>query len=117
MLIHYLYRDEPSLGRWQSGLTTVRGTPKPALAAAMLPLVQVSRKGSTTVVWGQVRPGSGAQRYVVQVHRGGQWAPLSGARRTNAGGSFTIPVTASRGSVLRLWYPARRLAGPAIVVG
>ena len=48
LLVHYLYRDEPSLGRWQSGLTTVRGQPKPALAAAMLPLVQVSRKASTT---------------------------------------------------------------------
>jgi hypothetical protein len=116
MLILYLYRDEPSLGRWQSGLTTVNGTPKPALAAAMLPLVQVSRRGSTTVVWGQVRPGSGAQHYVVQVHRGGRWVAVSGVRRTNAGGSFTIPVTASRGSVLRLFYPARRLAGPAIVV-
>jgi hypothetical protein len=116
LLIHYLYRDEPSLGRWQSGLTTVRGTPKPALAAAMLPLVQVSRKSSTTVVWGQVRPGSGAQRYVVQIHRGGRWAPLSGVRRTNAGGTFTIAVAASRGSTLRLWYPPRRLAGPSIVV-
>ena len=26
MLIHYLYRDEPEIGRWQSGLETVRGT-------------------------------------------------------------------------------------------
>jgi hypothetical protein len=116
LLIQYLYRDEPSLGRWQSGLTTVQGTPKPSLAAAMLPLVQVSRKASTTVVWGQVRPGSGAQRYVVQIHGGGRWGSLGGARLTNAGGSFTVPVTAPRGSVLRLWYPARRLAGLAIVV-
>jgi hypothetical protein len=116
LLIHYLYRDEPSLGRWQSGLTTVSGEAKPALAAAMLPLVQVSRKDATTVVWGQVRPGSGPQRYVVQIRREGRWLPLGGARLTSAGGSLTVPVTASRGSLLRLWYPTRRLAGPAIVV-
>ena len=36
MLIHYLYRDEPDLGRWQSGLETIDGRPKPALAATML---------------------------------------------------------------------------------
>jgi hypothetical protein len=116
LLIHYLYRDEPSLGRWQSGLTTVSGKPKPALVAAMLPLVQVSRKGSTTVLWGQVRPGSGPQRYVVQSRRGGVWAPLGGVRLTSAGGSLTVPVAAARGSQLRLWYPARRLAGPVVVV-
>jgi hypothetical protein len=116
LLVHYLYRDEPALGRWQSGLTTVRGQPKPALAAVMLPLVQVSRKGSTTVVWGQVRPGSGAQRYVVQTRRAGHWASLGGVRLTSAGGTLSTAVTAPRGSVLRLWYPARRLAGPAVVV-
>jgi Beta-galactosidase len=116
LLVHYLYRDEPALGRWQSGLTTVTGKPKPALAAAMLPLVQVSRKGSTIVVWGQVRPGSGAQRYVIQVRRGGAWAALGGARLTTPGGSLTATVPAARGAQLRLWYPARRLAGPAIVV-
>ncbi len=31
MLIHYLYRDEPDLARWQSGLETVGGQRKPAL--------------------------------------------------------------------------------------
>ena len=41
MLIHYLYRDEPELGRWQSGLETISGEAKPALAATMLPLAQV----------------------------------------------------------------------------
>jgi hypothetical protein len=116
ILVHYLYRDEPSLGRWQSGLTTVRGTPKPALAAAMLPLVQVSRKDSTTLLWGQVRPGTGPQRYVVQIRRADRWVALGGVRLTSAGGTLTVPVPAARGSQLRLWYPARRLAGPVIVV-
>ena len=78
LLVHYLYRDEPSLGRWQSGLTTVTGQAKPALAAAMLPLAQVSRKGSSTVVWGQVRPGSGAQQYVLR------FAVVAAGRRSAA---------------------------------
>ena len=38
MLIHYLYRDEPEISRLQSGLETVRGAAKPALAATMLPV-------------------------------------------------------------------------------
>ncbi len=66
MLIHYLYRDEPELARWQSGLETVDGEAKPALAATMLPLAQVQRRGTRTSVWGQVRPGNGRQRYVLQ---------------------------------------------------
>jgi hypothetical protein len=116
LLVHYLYRDEPSLGRWQSGLTTVTGRAKPALAAAMLPLAQVSRKGSNTVVWGQVRPGSGPQQYVLQIRRGSRWTPLGGVRRTAPAGTLVQTVTAPAGSQLRLWYPARRIAGPALIV-
>ena len=116
LLVHYLYQDEPSLGRWQSGLTTVKGKAKPALAAAMLPLTQVSRKGPTTIVWGQVRPGSGAQRYVLQQRRGSVWTAIGGSQLTSANGSLTRTVTASPGVQLRLWYPARRLASPPLIV-
>ena len=59
LLIHYLYRDEPDLGRWQSGLETTDGRVKPARAATMLPLAQLSRDGSRVRLWGQVRPGTG----------------------------------------------------------
>ena len=41
MLIHYLYRDEPDPARWQSGLETIDGRPKPALYATMFPLAQI----------------------------------------------------------------------------
>ncbi len=116
LLVHYLYQDEPSLGRWQSGLTTVKGKAKPALAAAMLPLAQVSRKGPTTIVWGQVRPGSGAQRYVLQQRRGSAWTAIGGSQLTSANGSLTRTVTASPGMQLRLWYPARSLASPPLIV-
>ena len=116
MLIHYLYRDEPDLGRWQSGLETVRGRAKPAMAATALPLAQVLRKGIHTTVWGQVRPGKGAQQYVLQRLVGGRWVAVGSTRTTTARGYFQRTVIAPRGARLRLWYPAQRLASPALVV-
>jgi Beta-galactosidase len=116
LLVQYLYQDEPSLGRWQSGLTTSTGKPKPALAAAMLPLVQLSRRGKTTVVWGQVRPGSGPQRYALQIRRGSAWVSVGGLALTSARGSLTRSLTAPHGTQLRLWYPARLIASPPLVV-
>jgi hypothetical protein len=116
MLIHYLYRDEPDLGRWQSGLETVDGRPKPALVATMLPLAQTSRRGARTTVWGQVRPGEGRQRYALQTRAGGRWVALGGTRVTSPRGYFRRTIEAPSGTKLRIWYPARRLASPPLVV-
>jgi hypothetical protein len=116
MLIHYLYRDEPDLARWQSGLETVDGEPKQALAATMLPLTQLSRTGPSTTVWGQVRPGDGPQRYVLQILANGSWTPLGGVQPTTARGYFERTVRAPKGSRLRVWYPAGELASPTLVV-
>ncbi len=116
MLIHYLFRDEPDLGRWQSGLETVDGTPKPALQATMLPLTQISRRGTSTTVWGQVRPGEGPQRYVLQIESSGRWVSLGTARLTSSRGYLGRTVQAAKGSRLRLWYPTLSLASPTLVV-
>ncbi len=116
MLIHYLYRDEPESARWQSGLETIDGKAKPSLAATMLPLAQVQRRGTTTSVWGQVRPGEGRQRYVVQRLTGGRWVGIGGTALTDRGGYLRRTVTAARDAKLRLWYPARSLAGAVLVV-
>jgi hypothetical protein len=116
ILIQYLFRDEPDLGRWQSGLETVRGRPKPALNATMLPLVQVSRQGTRTTLWGQVRPGSGSQLYVLQTWRNGAWVGIGGLRSTSSRGFLTRTVTAAKRTQLRLWYPARRIASPTLVL-
>lgn len=116
MLIHYLYRDEPDLDRWQSGLETVQGRPKPALQATMLPLAQVSRKGSVTAVWGQVRPGDGRQRYALQLWTSEGWVDVGGERWTSSRGYLSRTVDASKGSRLRLWYPAGSLPGATLVV-
>jgi polysaccharide biosynthesis protein PslG len=116
MLIHYLYRDEPDLARWQSGLETVDGKAKPALDATMLPLTQVSRTGTLTTLWGQVRPGDGPQRYVLELKSEGDWIAVSGVQQTSARGYLRRTVRAPKGSQLRIWYPARDLASPALIV-
>ena len=116
MLIHYLYRDEPELARWQSGLETVDGKEKPSLAATMLPFTQVERRGTRTTVWGQVRPGDGPQRYVLQRWTGGRWLAVGRRALTNRRGYLSRVVVASRGTQLRLWYPARRMSSPTLVV-
>jgi hypothetical protein len=116
LLIHYLYRDEPDPGRWQSGLETIDGRAKPALAATMLPLAQVSRRRSHVNLWGQVRPGNGPQRYVIQRLVGSRWTPAARPRVTNAQGFFSQTVTASKGTKVRVWYPRIGVASPALVV-
>jgi hypothetical protein len=116
MLIHYLFRDEPELSRWQSGLETVSGKPKPALDATMLPLTQVVRHGARTTLWGQVRPGSGRQYYVLQTWNGGRWVGIGGAQPTTSRGYLLRTVRVGAGTLLRLWYPARGIASPSLVV-
>ena len=116
MLIHYLYRDEPALERWQSGLETVNGTPKPALQATMLPLSQVSRKGGRTTVWGQVRPGDGRQRYVLQQSTGGRWVNVGRAASTDARGYLRRTVSVAKGAKLRISLPSRQLSSANLVV-
>src|SRR5439155_16837592 len=54
LLIHFLYQDEPNLVRFQSGLVTLAGRAKPALAAFQLPLAETRRAGSTTSLWGEL---------------------------------------------------------------
>jgi hypothetical protein len=109
MLIHYLYRDEPDIARWQSGLETIDGTPKPALHATRFPLAQIARRGDRTTVWGQVRPGEGRQRYVLQQLVNGRWLNVGRAATTDRRGYFTRTVRAAKGSQLRIFYAARRL--------
>jgi hypothetical protein len=114
LLIHYLYRDEPDIDRWQSGLETINGKAKPAYAATMLPLAQVSRREQRVALWGQVRPGTGPQRYVLQRLVVDTWTTIAGPHSTNPNGFFSRTVVASRGSVLRL--QSRGIASPPLVV-
>jgi polysaccharide biosynthesis protein PslG len=116
VLIQYLVRDEPSTAAWQSGLETVRGRAKPALAAYALPLVQVERNGLATTVWGQVRPGNGARRYVLQRLVGSTWKAVGAGARTTTRGYLTRTIQADKGTRLRLYDPATRRSSPALIV-
>ena len=109
MLIQFLVKDEPTLSRWQSGLFTVRGTPKPAARAFPFPLAQVSRSGSRLRLWGQVRPRSGAQTYRLQVRTRGGWRWTGGTARTNVRGFLSRTIAAPRGASVRLWSPRDRV--------
>jgi hypothetical protein len=115
LLIQYLVRDEPSLGAWQSGLETISGRRKPASVSFSLPLVQMSRRGLSTTVWGQVRQGSGRRPYVLQRRVEGAWKSI-GSARTTPGGFFTRTVRADRGTQLRLFDPGAQRASPTLVV-
>ena len=46
MFFQYLYRDEPELGRFQSGLVFADDRPKPSLQAFKLPFAQMGRRES-----------------------------------------------------------------------
>jgi hypothetical protein len=116
MLIHYLYRDEPDIARWQSGLETLGGQPKPALHATMFPLAQIGRSGVRTTVWGQVRPGEGRQRYVLQQLVDERWVNVGRAATTDGRGYFRRTVRAAKGSQLRVLYLARRLTSVQLSV-
>jgi hypothetical protein len=116
VLIQFLVRDEPGIGGWQSGLLTAAGRPKPSYYAFPLPLAEVSRHGSSVILWGQVRPGSGARPYVLERLQGGRWSPLGGQRQTGAGGSLRLTVTLPPGTRVRVRSPQLGEASPPLTL-
>jgi hypothetical protein len=116
ILIHFLVQDEPSLGGWQSGLLTAGGKVKPAERAFALPLAQISRRGSRTVLWGQVRPGSGRRAYVVQRWTGHRWVNVGGVKRTGPGGTFRTTVHVRAGTKVRLRATQLSRESPMLVI-
>ena len=101
MLIHFLYRDEPTLARFQSGLVTLRNAPRPALAAFELPLAETSRSGSSTSLWGQLRAPNVGTVAVLEQRTGTAWTSF--ARITvGTGGFFRWRGRLARGAVVRV---------------
>lgn len=114
LLIQFLVRDEPSLGGWQSGLFTAGGTAKLSYHAFALPLMQMSRHGSSVKLWGQVRPGSGARDYAIQRATAGGWTAVGGTKRTGPGGTFVRTLTLPVGARVRLWAPSIGWGSPPL---
>jgi hypothetical protein len=110
MLIQYLYRDEPTLERFQSGLVYQSNRVKPSLRAFELPFAQKSRTRARTVVWGQLRAGPGRTPYRIQAYREGIWQTVGGTMNTNPRGFFTRTLRAPAGTLLRVWSPRQQLA-------
>jgi hypothetical protein len=116
MLIHFMVRDDSNPGGWQSGLRKLSGEAKPAYNAFRLPLAQVSRRGASTAVWGQVRPRSGRQPYRLEQWRGGRWTSLGAQGLTDSRGVFSRIAPAAKGTKLRIWSPRDRAYSPPLVV-
>ncbi len=127
-LTFYQWEDEPVRWRgpgslayagWQSGLTYIDGSHKPAYDGFVAPfVVDAARKR----VWGQVRPG-GEHTVTVERASGSGWSAVATAA-TDASGSFLRSLDLRRGERLRMRWseadvsgsvavPARGLAAPS----
>jgi hypothetical protein len=108
MLIQYLYRDEPQLTRFQTGLVFIDDRLKPSLQGFKLPFAEMRRVGFETVVWGQIRDGRpGRKTYRLEVLRKNQWKAVGHDRLTNDAGVFIRTIRLKRGALLRIWAPPR----------
>jgi hypothetical protein len=116
LLINFLIRDEPVVGRWASGFFTAAEVVKPSFFTFMLPLAEIGRRGSLTTLWGQVRPRSGPQPYLLQRRRRGRWVSSGSVGVTGYRGFFTRQVFAGRGAEFRIWSLLDNTYSPALVV-
>jgi hypothetical protein len=116
ILIHFIVKDEPRLSGWQSGLFSTLGVVKPSFNSFMLPITQAARRGSRTTIWGQVRPGSGRRVYRLQRFARGRWVSVGHLKLTDARGSYTRVVRATRGTRCRILVPALKTTSRPIVV-
>jgi hypothetical protein len=106
MLIQYLYRDEPQLSRFQTGLVFADNRWKPSLQAFKLPFAEMRRVGFQTTVWGQIRDGRpGRKRYRLEVLQKNRWKPVGHDRLTNSEGVLVRSIRLKRGALLRIWAP------------
>jgi hypothetical protein len=101
MLIHFLYRDEPTLSRFQSGLVTIRNADKPSFDAFELPLAETGRVGTRTSLWGQLRAPAAGSTATLERRTGSTWTPVATVHGGSAG-FFRYTGTLSRGTVVRV---------------
>jgi hypothetical protein len=90
----YLLRDDPPrrgvpriqrYSGFETGLRTSKGGKKPAYDGFILPLV-ATRYGSRDVLWGRVRPATGATAVTIEHKVGkGRWRRLTGLQTTASG--------------------------------
>jgi hypothetical protein len=109
LLLQFLYRDEPNLARFQSGLVSLANRVKPAYAAFELPLAQISR----STLWGQLRAPAAGSTGRLERRVGSAWQTLATVH-AGTGGYFRWSGTLAPGTQVRL--RAGPLVGPAIAI-
>jgi hypothetical protein len=107
MLIHFLYRDEPDLSRFQSGLVTLTNAVKPAYAAYRLPLAQIS----SSTLWGQLRAPAAGSTARLERRVSSRWQTLATVH-ASPGGYFRWTGKLARGTQVRV--RARSLVGATL---
>jgi hypothetical protein len=116
LLINFLIRDEPVVGRWASGFFTYREVVKPSFFSFMLPLAQLSNHLGEVTLWGQVRPRTGPQPYLLQRWWQGRWIAVGRVSITGHHGFFTRRVFARKGSKFRVWSLLDDRYSPALAI-
>ena len=113
LLIQFLYRDEPDISRFQSGLVTVGNKAKPALAAFEAPLAQTSRSGARARLWGQLRAPAASPTARIERKVGSAWRLLAAVHASKAGFIRWTGVL-PRGAVVRVHAGA--ITGAALLI-
>ena len=115
LLIQFLYRDEPDVSRFQSGLVTLGDKQKPAYAAFEVPLAQTARTGTRVSLWGELRAPAAARSSTVRLERkvGSAWRAVATVH-AGAGGFLRWTGALPRGAVVRLHAGA--IAGAALLL-
>jgi hypothetical protein len=109
MLIHFLYRDEPDIARFQSGLVTLTNAVKPAYAAYQLPLAQIS----SSTLWGQLRAPAAGSTAQLERRVGSRWQALATVHAAT-GGYFRWSGKLARGTQVRVH--AGSLVGATLMI-
>jgi hypothetical protein len=102
----YLLVDDVALSGFQSGLITAAGRVKPSFDAFRLPLA-VRRSGRVALLWGLVRPATGATRVEVLVTDNGSARTTAAATRPTDGvGQWTARLPWRSGRTFRVRWTA-----------
>ena len=100
LLIHFLYRDEPNVARFQSGLVSLGNKSKPALAAFELPLAETARSGGKVTLWGQARAPAASTTVRIEQRLGAGWRTIATVH-AGSGRFFTWSGTLPPGAQVR----------------
>jgi hypothetical protein len=113
LLIHFLYRDEPDLARFQSGLVSLTNVQKPAFTAFELPLAEVKRAGTRTTLWGQLRAPLAGSTARIERRTAAGWRTVASVH-AGAAGIFSWTGALPRGTQVRLH--GGPIAGPPLAI-